>query len=162
MLGSDYRDQNCSVARTLEVMGERWSMLVLRDAFLGVRRFDDFQRSLGLSRNVLAARLARLVELGVLRKERYSERPQRFEYRLTERGRDLFPVLLALADWGDRHAPTEAGPPRVFVHRGCGGTIDPRHLRCEACGTDVDDPRAMEARPGPGAQAPPGTLATQH
>lgn len=158
MLGSDYRDQNCSVARTLEVMGERWSMLVIRDAFLGVRRFDDFQRSLGLSRNVLAARLSRLVELGVLRKERYSERPERFEYRLTERGRDLFPVLLALADWGDQHAAPEAGPPRRFLHRACGEPIDLRHMRCNVCGVDIDDPRLVEAPLGPGAAAPPGSL----
>ncbi len=151
MLGSDYPGQACSVARTLEVIGERWSMLVIRDAFLGVRRFDDFQRSLGLSRNVLAARLARLVELGVLRKERYSERPERFEYRLTERGRDLFPVLLTLAGWGDQHAAPEAGPPRRFLHRDCGGAIDLRHLRCSACGIDIDDPRLVDAPLGPGA-----------
>lgn len=160
MLGADYPDQNCSIARTLEVVGERWSMLVVRDAFLGVRRFDDFQRSLGLSRNVLAARLARLVELGVLRKVQYSERPARFEYRLTDRGRDLFPVILALVDWGDRHAPTDAGPPRVFQHAGCGGTVDPRHMRCEACGADIDSARDVTALPGPGAEAAPGSVLT--
>lgn len=158
MLGSDYRDQNCSIARTLEVIGERWSVLVLRDAFLGVRRFDDFQRSLGISRNVLTARLARLVELGILQRVQYSERPPRDEYRLTDRGRDLFPVLLALADWGDRHAPTAAGPPKRFEHRGCGGRIDPRHLRCEACGADADDPRMVLAVDGPGAAAPAGSV----
>jgi DNA-binding HxlR family transcriptional regulator len=160
VLGSDYPDQNCSIARTLEVVGERWSMLVVRDAFLGVRRFDDFQRSLGVSRNVLAARLSRLVELGVLHKERYSERPERYEYRLTERGRDLFPVMLALVDWGDRHAPTEAGAPKVFTHRGCGGRVDPRHMRCEQCGADIDVPREVTAAAGPGADAAPATLAT--
>jgi DNA-binding HxlR family transcriptional regulator len=158
VLGSDYRDQNCSVARTLEVVGERWSLLVLRDALLGVRRFDDFQRSLGISRNVLAARLTRLVELGILRRERYSERPERFEYRLTQRGKDLFPVILAMADWGDRHAPTSAGPPRLFLHRDCGGTVDARHLRCEQCQAEIDHVSELLATPGPGAHAPVGEL----
>ncbi|MBO9531915.1 MAG: helix-turn-helix transcriptional regulator [Solirubrobacteraceae bacterium] len=158
MLGSDYDGQNCSIARTLEVVGERWSLLVIRDAFLGVRRFDDFQRSLGLSRNVLAARLTRLVELGVLTKVAYSERPARYEYRLTDRGRDLLPVILTLADWGDRHAPNPAGPPRVFLHRDCGGHVDARHMRCEACGADIDSPRQITAPPGPGAKSAPVPL----
>lgn len=155
MLGIDYPDQNCSIARTLEVIGERWSMLVVRDAFLGVRRFDDFQRSLGLSRNVLASRLARLVELGVLRKQPYSERPLRYEYRLTESGHDLFPVVMALVEWGDKHAPAEGGVPKVFRHRDCGGALDPRHMRCEACGADIDSARQVRSEPGPGARTAP-------
>ncbi len=160
MLGSDYRNQNCSVARTLEVVGERWSLLVIRDAFLGIRRFDDFQRSLGVSRNVLAARLARLVELGILSKVPYSERPLRHEYRLTEEGRDLFPVIMAMVDWGDRHAPTDQGAPKVFRHRACGAPIDPRHLRCTGCGADIDHPRLVTAEPGPGATAAPQPVGT--
>lgn len=158
MLGSDYEGLNCSIARTLEVVGERWSLLVIRDAFLGVRRFDEFQSSLGLSRNVLAARLARLVELGVLRKEAYSERPVRYEYRLTERGKDLFPVIMSLVDWGDRHAPTAAGPPRVFLHRDCGGAVDPRHMRCHECGADIDAPRQVTSEYGPGANSAPAPI----
>src|SRR6185437_16671788 len=102
-------DQNCSIARALEVLGDRWTLLVIRDAFLGVHRFDDFQRDLGVARNVLSDRLARLVDEGLLERRRYQERPERFEYRLTEKGLDLFEVLAALMHWGDRwYAP--AGP----------------------------------------------------
>src|SRR5205823_14777410 len=103
MLGKDYAGQNCSIAGTLELIGERWTLLVLRDAFLGVRRFDDFQRDLGVARNVLAARLGRLVDEGVLERVAYQERPERFEYRLTEKGLDLWPVLATLMQWGDQH-----------------------------------------------------------
>src|SRR5688500_9730788 len=96
MLPRTYEDQNCSVARALEVLGDRWTLLVVRDAFLGVRRFDDFQRSLGIARNVLADRLGRLVDEGVLERRRYQERPERFEYRLTPKGLDLLPVTMSL------------------------------------------------------------------
>src|SRR4029453_4454726 len=91
---------------------ERWTLLVLRDVFLGIRRFDDFQRDLGVARNVLADRLARLVDEGILERRRYQERPERFEYRLTDKGRDLWPVIFALASWGDAHAAPD-GPPRL-------------------------------------------------
>src|SRR6476659_10471164 len=101
MLGRLYDDQTCSVARSLEVVGERWTLLVLRDAFLGIRRFDDFQRSLGVARNVLQNRLERLVEHGILERARYQERPERFEYRLTEKGLDLWPVIVSLISFGD-------------------------------------------------------------
>src|SRR5436853_2887738 len=111
MLPRTYPDQHCSIAGTLELIGQRWTLLVLRDAFLGVRRFDDFQRDLGVARNVLAARLGRLVDEGVFERVAYQERPERFEYRLTEKGRDLWPVTMALLRWGDRHYATE-GPPR--------------------------------------------------
>src|SRR3954453_4732996 len=104
MLGNSYDDQVCSIARTLELIGERWTILIVRDAFLGVRRFDDFQRSLGIARNVLQNRLERLVEHEILERARYQERPERFEYRLTEKGLDLWPVLVSLISWGDRHA----------------------------------------------------------
>src|SRR3954469_2905422 len=93
MLGNSYDDQVCSIARTLELIGERWTILIVRDAFLGVRRFDELQRSLGIARNVLQNRLERLVEHGILERVRYQERPERFEYRLTEKGIDLWPVL---------------------------------------------------------------------
>ena len=155
MLPRTYDDQVCSIARTLERIGDRWTMLVVRDAFMGVRRFDDFQRNLGMARNVLADRLARLVDEGVLEKRLYRERPQRFEYRLTEKGRDLFPVLVALLRWGDRHAPTAEGPPVLLVHRDCGGEVDER-LTCTECGAAVDA-RSTEARPGPGARRPQPT-----
>src|SRR5205823_13136875 len=149
MLGKDYAGQNCSIAGTLELIGERWTLLVLRDAFLGVRRFDDFQRDLGVARNVLAARLGRLVDEGVLERVAYQERPERFEYRLTEKGLDLWPVLVALIGWGDRHAAPE-GPPVVLEHRGCGGRVNDRRI-CEACGALLG-PRDVTARIGPGAQ----------
>jgi DNA-binding HxlR family transcriptional regulator len=148
VLGNTYANQNCSIAAALELVGERWTLLILRDAFLGTRRFDDFQRNLGIARNVLQARLERLVEQGVLRRERYQERPERFEYRLTRKGVDLWPVLVALMKWGDRYA-APGGPPVVLRHAGCGGELDDRRI-CGACGAHVD---AHQSEPelGPGA-----------
>ena len=148
MLPRTYDNQVCSIARTLETVGDRWTMLVIRDAFLGVRRFEDFQRDLGVARNVLTDRLARLVNDGVLERHRYQEKPERFEYRLTEKGIDLWPVLVSLMKWGDRYA-APGGPPTLITHRGCGGAVDER-FRCVACGADVDA-RSSEARPGPAA-----------
>ena len=150
MLGRLYDEQTCSVARTLEVVGERWTVLVLRDAFLGVRRFDDFQRSLGVARNVLTARLGRLVDEGVLQRVAYQERPRRFEYRLTEKGLGLWPVMVGMLRWGDEHYPEAAGPPRVLEHRGCGGGVT-RHLICDRCGAELG-PRDVRALSGPGAE----------
>jgi len=152
VLPRTYDSQVCSVARALEAIGDRWTMLVVRDAFGGVRRFEDFQRNLGVARNVLTDRLGRLTDEGILERRRYQERPERFEYRLTEKGLDLFPLLMALMRWGDRHSPAEDGPPLVVVHRDCGGELDD-HLTCLRCGTPVDA-RSAEARPGPGAPLP--------
>ena len=132
MLGRTYEDQVCSIARALEVVGERWSLLIVRDALLGVRRFDGFQKSLGIARNVLADRLNRLVDEGVLERVLYEERPERFEYRLTEKGADLLPAMIALMHWGDRYLAGEAGPPRIPEHRGCGGDVV-EQLACVAC-----------------------------
>jgi len=136
VLHSTYAGQQCSVARTLEVVGERWTLLILRDAFLGVRRFDDFQRSLGVARNVLTTRLQRLVDAGLLERRRYQERPERFEYRLTEMGLDLWPSIVALMRFGDRHLAGDDGPPMSLEHRGCGGAVTER-LPCDRCGADV-------------------------
>jgi DNA-binding HxlR family transcriptional regulator len=147
VLNRTYDAQVCSVARALEVVGERWSLLILRDAFLGLRRFDAFQRSLGVARNVLADRLDRLVEAGLFERVRYHERPPRFEYQLTERGRDLYPVIFGLMRWGDKHAAPN-GPPRLVLHRGCGGAPDD-HLVCAKCGESLSV-RQLETRPGPG------------
>jgi DNA-binding HxlR family transcriptional regulator len=103
VLRRDYEDQVCSIARALEVVGERWTLLIVRDALLGLRRFDEFQQSLGIARNVLTDRLNRLVDEGVLERVRYSERPVRYEYRLTDKGRDLSVALSSLRQWGDEH-----------------------------------------------------------
>ena len=111
MLKRDYEGQNCSIARALEVVGERWTLLIVRDAFLGLRRFEQFQESLGIARNVLTERLNRLVEEGILERVRYSERPERFEYRLTQKGRDLQMALTGLAQWGDEYLSEK--PPRI-------------------------------------------------
>jgi DNA-binding HxlR family transcriptional regulator len=133
VLHNTYAGQACSIARTLELVGERWTLLILRDAFLGIRRFDDFQRSLGIARNVLNTRLQRLVDSGLLEKHRYQERPERFEYRLTEMGVDLWPTLVTLMHWGDRHIAGAEGPPVSLSHRGCGGAVDDRRI-CTDCG----------------------------
>lgn len=150
MLGRTYEDQVCSIARALEVVGERWSLLIVRDAMLGVRRFDDFRDSLGLARNVLADRLRRLVDAGVLERNRYHERPVRYEYQLTDMGRELSAALLALMHWGDRHLPYPAGPPRVSRHAGCGGHLRTQ-LICADCEGPVDD-EAVELIDGPGVR----------
>ena len=149
VLHNTYTGQMCSVARTLEVIGERWTLLILRDAFLGVRRFDDFQRSLGVARNVLNTRLQRLVENGLLERRLYQERPERFEYRLTEVGIELWPAIVALMQWGDRHLGPEGGPPLVLEHQGCGGAVDDRRT-CTACGAQLTA-RDVRPTPGPGA-----------
>jgi DNA-binding HxlR family transcriptional regulator len=148
MLRSDYDDQNCSIARTLEFVGERWSLLIIREAFLGTRRFDDFQRGLGIARNVLQTRLERLTDAGILRRVAYQQRPPRYEYRLTRKGVDLWPVIVSLMKWGDRHA-APAGPPVVLQHRGCGGEVDDRR-RCGRCSADLEAWDVFPAR-GPGA-----------
>jgi DNA-binding HxlR family transcriptional regulator len=149
VLPRTYDNQVCSIARTLEVMGDRWTALVIRDAFLGRRRFDEYQASLGCARNVLADRLARLVDDGILEKHIYNERPERYEYRLTAKGLDLWPVLMTLMKWGDTYAPTEGGPPVRIVHRDCGGEMTER-LTCSLCGEPLE-PRLVRAEPGPGA-----------
>jgi DNA-binding HxlR family transcriptional regulator len=150
MLGSTYDNQVCSIARALEVVGERWTLLIVRDVFLGVRRFEDIQRDLGIARNVLTGRLEALVEHGVLERRPYQERPLRHEYRLTDKGLALWPVITALMAWGDEYEPTPGGPPTVLRHRGCGGTLDAARA-CDRCGAVVISPRDAEAAAGPGA-----------
>ncbi len=127
---------DCSIARTLDVVGEWWSLLILRDAFRGTRRFDDFQASLGLARSVLAARLRKLTESGVLERRSYSEHPPRYEYQLTEKGRALFPVITALLEWGDAWARAPGGPTVELVHQTCGRVTRPV-LTCPHCHGDV-------------------------
>jgi DNA-binding HxlR family transcriptional regulator len=149
MLGNQYAGQSCSIAGALDVVGERWSLLIVRDVLLGLRRFEQMQENLGIARNVLQKRLARLVEEGVLERRRYQERPARCEYLLTEKGLDLWPTIVALMKWGDRHAAPE-GPPVVLEHRGCGGAVD-EHRLCESCGARLSV-RDVLAHAGPGAK----------
>src|SRR3954468_5721243 len=120
MLGRTYESQTCSVARTLELVGERWTLLIIRDAFLGVRRFGDFAERLGVARNVLQDRLERLVESGILVKVPYQERPLRHEYRLTDLGRDTWPSIVALLKFGDTPLAGCPAPPMLLLHRDCG------------------------------------------
>ena len=149
MLGRTYDNQVCSIARALEVLGERWTLLIVRDAILGLRRFDDFQRSLGVARNVLTDRLGWLVEAGVLERVPYQDRPVRYEYRLTAMGRELGVPVIGLMHWGDRHLAGPAGPPRLTRHRDCGGAVR-LALVCDSCGEAVP-PGAVDVVPGPGA-----------
>jgi DNA-binding HxlR family transcriptional regulator len=151
VLRRTYDNQVCSIARTLEVVGERWSLLIIRDIALGKRRFDDLQRSLGVARNVLSDRLGRLVESEILERVRYQDRPERHEYRLTDKGRELHVAVLALMHWGDRHLAPH-GPPRLAEHTGCGGAVVER-LVCSECGAEVP-PAEVQVRPGPGLREP--------
>jgi DNA-binding HxlR family transcriptional regulator len=138
-----FADMHCSVAQCLEVVGEWWTMLIVRDAFLGVTRFDEFQQRLGISRNILNQRLGHLIEHGVMRKVPYSDRPARYEYRLTDKGRDLWGVVTAMRQWGDRHAAPD-GPPLQMVHKGCGETVEAT-MTCSHCGESIGagDTRAV-------------------
>jgi DNA-binding HxlR family transcriptional regulator len=128
-------DFNCSVARTLEHIGERWTMMILRDAFYGVRRFDDFRASLGIARNILSKRLTKLVDAGIMRKELYEEHPPRYEYRLTEKGRDLVPILTSFLAWGDRWEADH--PPVRLTHTTCGNVMHAETV-CSECGEAID------------------------
>ena len=151
MRHSGLQQQNCSIARTVAVLGERWTLVILREAFTRRRRFEDIQRDLGIARNILADRLQRLVAEGILERRAYQQRPERFEYRLTDKGRDLYPVLIALMQWGDRYTAGEAGPPVELIHEPCGQHTQPR-LVCDHCGEPID-PRDMRPQPGPGLVA---------
>jgi DNA-binding HxlR family transcriptional regulator len=142
-------EERCSIARTVSVIGDRWTLLVLRDCFLKVRRFEEFEARLGITRHVLADRLAKLVEAGVLKRVPYQERPARHEYRLTAKGRALQPVMLALVHWGDTHMQVPEGRPVIHRHLACGHDFDPVTV-CSCCGEAVA-PHDVEARPGPGA-----------
>jgi DNA-binding HxlR family transcriptional regulator len=133
MRWSDIDQQDCSVAQALSVVGDRWTMLVLKEAFMRVRRFEDFLERTGAPRPVLAERLKALVDNGVLEKRRYSERPDRFEYRLTEKGLDLWPVVISLLRWGDKWMSGKQGPPVEVRHKACGHPTHPE-LACPECG----------------------------
>ena len=149
VLPRTYDNQVCSVARMLEVVGDRWTLLVVRDAFRGIRRFDDFQRSLGVARNVLTDRLNRLVDEGILRRHQYQERPARYEYRLSRKGVELWPVIVSAMKWGDRYLFDGQAPVRI-LHQDCGGDLDER-FHCSRCGAELG-PGDVYAEPGPGSR----------
>jgi DNA-binding HxlR family transcriptional regulator len=144
MLHRDY-GQNCSVARALEILGERWTLLIIRDVFLGLRRFDQIQDNLGIARNVLATRLSRLVDEGILEQVRYSESPARYEYRLTEKGRELSIALAALRQWGDKYLSPK--PPRLMVRTSNRKPVIAAYVEE---GARVLRPDEIEMVPGPG------------
>jgi DNA-binding HxlR family transcriptional regulator len=147
-LGKDYEGQDCALARALEILGERWTLLVVRDAFYGVRRYNDFLAHLGAPRAVLAARLQALVDAEVLERRPYQETPLRHEYVLTERGRELWPAINALIHWGGEYLSPD-GPVRIVAHAACGTRVD-RTGACPTCGGYVP-PDRLEVRPGPAA-----------
>jgi DNA-binding HxlR family transcriptional regulator len=148
---AELAQQRCSVARPASLLGDQWTLVILRQAFSGIKRFEDFRRTLDVSRSLLSERLARLVEAGILRREPYKDKVRtRHRYRLTEKGLDLYPVLMALREWGDKYMADD-GPPLRVRHKGCGG--EPRiDLRCDRCGEEVGA-RDAEALPGPGLRA---------
>jgi DNA-binding HxlR family transcriptional regulator len=148
MLPRTYEDQVCSIARSLEVVGDRWTLLIVRDAMKGARRFEDFRARLGVAHNVLSDRLGRLVEAGVLERRLYQQRPERFEYLLTQQGRDLWPVVMSLLLWGDRYLAPD-GPPLLTSHRGCGGRLS-AELTCTDCGKHLGLGE-VKLEPGPGS-----------
>ena len=166
MRRTSYEQMNCSIASALDVVGEPWTLLIVRDAFYGVRRFDDFQENLGIARNVLTARLKKLVEAGIFRKTAYRQRPLRHEYRLTDKGAALFTVIVGLKQWGDRFgAAARSGKPMDLVNRGDGRPLEPVLIDAEfgpAAGTDqCARRRRPRRRPGharllraPGDQPP--------
>ena len=148
MRAAEIADLKFSIAKPAALLGDRWILVILRQAFNGIKRFEDFQATLGISRSLLSERLGRLVDAGVLRREPYKDAVRtRDRYRLTEMGLDLYPVLMALREWGDRYM-AEDGPPIEIRHKGCGGepTLE---LRCSECGEEVGA-RDAEAVPGPG------------
>ncbi len=144
MQRTSFKEMDCSVAQCLEVVGEWWSMLIIRDAFRGVTRFDDFCARLGISRNVLNQRLAHLIDAGVLERRTYSEHPPRYDYRLTPKGKDLWPVLTAMRQWGDRWEAPD-GPPVEIIHKGCGQVTEVIGV-CSVCGEALSgrDVRAVD------------------
>jgi DNA-binding HxlR family transcriptional regulator len=143
-------EQNCSMARTIAVIGDRWTLLILRECFLRVRRFEEFQDKLGITRHLLAARLKKLVNFGVLRRAPYQESPKRHEYILTQKGLDLYPIIMAIVHWGDIHMVDERGRPLLHQHKTCGKFFDPVMV-CSECAEPLRAKEVVVHR-GPGLQ----------
>ena len=150
MKRTQFADQPCSVARAMDIVGELWAFMIIRNVFLGVRRFEGLRANLAISRKVLTERLELLVARGILERRQYQDRPPRHEYRLTPMGVDLFPVLMALARWGDRWLAGAAGAPIEFVHRRCGQATTARVV-CAHCGEDIGA-HNVQPRLGPGGE----------
>ncbi len=152
MRWNELDEEICSLARTMSVIGDRWMLLILRECFTKVRRFEDFQSRLGISRGVLAERLKKLTDNFILTKVAYQQDPLRHEYRLTPKGLKLYPIMMSLVHWGDEHMAGKAGRPIVHVHDACGSEFDPV-MTCSECG-EILDPRHVHVYPGPGAPRP--------
>jgi DNA-binding HxlR family transcriptional regulator len=152
MRWNNLEGEACSLARTVSVIGDRWTLLILRDCFLRVRRFEDFQARLGITRPILASRLRKLVKEFVLAKVPYQERPLRHEYRLTEKGLDLYPIVMSIVHWGDVHMAGRKGRPLLHQHLACGKTFDPVMV-CSECSEPIN-PREVRVQRGPGASSP--------
>jgi DNA-binding HxlR family transcriptional regulator len=150
-----FADISCSIARTVGIVGERWTPLVLRDLFAGMTRFEDIRRDLGIASNVLAARLDDLERQGIVDRRQYQTMPVRHEYVLTEKGRDLYPVIATLLAWGDKWLSAPEGPPAVTVHTDC-GRITTAKTVCAECGGELNADNVIHT-PGPGAKTGPGT-----
>lgn len=152
MRWNELQHENCSFSRTLSVIGDRWTLMILRDCFLKVRRFEDFQERLGIGRGVLSERLKALTDEFILTKVAYQQNPTRYEYRLTDKGLDLYPIIMSIVHWGDVHKVKKNGRPVVHQHLDCGKEFDPV-LCCSECGEPVD-PRAVKVLAGPGGDNP--------
>jgi DNA-binding HxlR family transcriptional regulator len=152
MRWNELSEENCSVARTVSVIGDRWTLLILRDCFLRVRRFEDFQERLGITRPILASRLKKLVDEFVLVKVPYQQRPVRYEYRLTPKGLDLYPIVMSIVHWGDVHMSGKKGRPLLHTHDLCGKDFDPVMV-CSQCGEPLVA-KQVHVHRGPGAKSP--------
>jgi len=148
MRWDELEEQSCSLARTVGVIGDRWTLLILRECFLRVRRFEEFQAKLRITRHLLADRLKKLVRYGVLRKSPYQDSPKRYEYILTQKGLDLYPILMSLVHWGDIHMVDERGRPLLHEHKNCGKMFDPIMI-CSECKEPVHA-KEVRTHPGPG------------
>ena len=153
---TSFAQMRCSLARGLDMIGDWWSPLIIRDLFLNVARFDELVEDLGISRNLLTRRLKSLTASGVIERVAYQQRPRRYAYGLTEAGRDLVPAILALTAWGDRWAQPKEGSPILFIHKTCGHRFEPQ-VTCSACRAAISA-ETVTAIPGPGGAVKPGTM----
>ena len=151
MRWADIGEDICSVSRSLSIVGDKWTLLIIRSAFMGTRKFSDFQSEIGMTRHRLSDRLTKLVDYGVFEKVEYQNNPVRYEYRLTERGKELYPIIMSLVKWGDKWMAGKAGKPMEYIHNKCGNKVMPT-LTCPECAEEID-PRDMTVMPGPAIKA---------